>query len=143
MESLKVFAVPLVVAIISISLTAYINIKVKFATDEKTAFQEVRTLFLKALSFILNIWIAYSLFKEITSPEPTTRMAVLLIVFYSLVLFWVFIANLLRDLIKIIKDIIGIQKRQLETTTKHLEVTHKQLDITQGASNDSKDGDTN
>jgi len=118
MEELKLIAIPLLVAVASVTLTAYINIKVKFSQDETSAFRDVRAILGNIALFVINAWIAYSLYREVTSPEPPSRIAIFVIVFYSLSLFWFAISYLLLQVIAIIKDIVALQKTHWKITMK-------------------------
>jgi hypothetical protein len=58
-----------IAAVIVIPLTAYINIKIKFAPDETTVLNHFKAIAFKAVALISNGAIAYLLYREVwTSP---------------------------------------------------------------------------
>lgn len=128
MERLANLVVPLIVALVSVALTAFVTIKVKFARDEKTAVREVKRIFSEIAMVTLNLVIAFVLFREFTSQEPVTRIAVFRIVFYSIALFTWAISYILRRIVGILELIITHHVTHHEEEIRRLEDrNHKML----------------
>ncbi len=68
-----------VVGLVTIALTAAVNIKIKFAPDAATARRDLATLALKLASWAANALNAFNLYSYVTSTEPITRFTVLAI----------------------------------------------------------------
>ncbi len=116
---------PVVVAIVGIALTSYINIKLKFAKDENEAFRVIKKTFLMLALIFFNLWTVYFLCKEVVSSEPPTRQSNLLMVLYSLSLFWSVISGLFFRIIKLIGSLQSTQSIHLDAFISHVEMKKK------------------
>lgn len=96
-----------IVVIFIFGLTTYINIKTKFAKDEKEAMRHAKTLALNLALILACGWAAYRLFVDFSSPSPLDKKTLLFMLINSFALFYVFIVNFhLNRIISIIKKII-------------------------------------
>lgn len=111
-----------IAAVIVIPLTAYVNIKIKFAPDEKEATKHLKNLMLNIVLLLSNAFIVYLLFKEVQSPEPVTRKSILNIALLTSILLFFIFSYLIRLLLDVILTLTASQLR-------HLGATHKIIDI--------------
>jgi len=128
--SLLPYILPIAVATGGIALTSYINIKIKFAQNEGDAFLTIRATFLNIIRVVINLWVAYFLFKEVISHEPPTRLSILLIVFCSFSLFWWLISGIFFRIIEIISSLQATQSAHLDMFEMYIK---KQVEIDEKA----------
>jgi hypothetical protein len=105
------------IVIVTIALTYYITIKVKFAKDEKQAIVHAKNFFLKVSMILMNIYIAYLLANELFSSAPLDRKSLFLILIYSFGLFHYLVSwyvSKLMSAIEGLSKIIGLQLKLLE-----------------------------
>jgi hypothetical protein len=80
-----------VIILLTIGLTYFITIKVKFAKHEKTAMNQMKIFIWGLVVLLGSLWMMSSLAKELFSQEPLTRQSLFPILMDSFVLFFVFI----------------------------------------------------
>ncbi len=76
-------AIPIGIA----ALTAWINIKIKFAPDAAHASREAKSIFFKLFLVITHLYLAGLLIWVIVSPKPWNRADYIVVILNSLVLF--------------------------------------------------------
>lgn len=81
-------------SIIILSITTYINIKIKFAKDEKEAFNHIYGFASNFLLMFFVAWCSYSLYLELTSNFPITRKSILIIVVNVLAIYQLTLINI-------------------------------------------------
>lgn len=116
----------LISAIVSISifgLATYINIKTKFAADEKEAMRHVKTLALNLILIISCAWTAYKLYEDFSSPTPLDKQSLLIILINSFGLFYVLIVRHLHYILSVNEKSIALFSDFSKTT----KVSHKIL----------------
>lgn len=101
---------PILISVITsisiLGLTTYINIKTKFAPDEKTAMNNVKIL-IYCIALILCCSLAvYSLIKEFILDAPLNRTSLLVILINSFSLFYIFIILHLHRMLSLIEKLI-------------------------------------
>lgn len=100
MAEYKELIFPLAVALISALVTAIFTLKLKFASSEKEAIDQILELLKKAVFYVLLVWLAYDLIRRGSSTESISRQEILLMILDSfsilLVLFLFFTRNLLN-----------------------------------------------
>jgi hypothetical protein len=101
----------LIVVILIFGLTTYMNIKTKFAKDEKEAMRHAKTLALDLALLLLCIWSAYRLFVDLLSDAPLDRRSLLIILINSFSLFYVFMVTFhLNRIVSLIEKILKSPK---------------------------------
>ena len=95
-----------IVVILIFGLTTYMNIKTKFAKDEKEAMRHAKTLVLNLGIALACGWLAYRLFVDFSSSTPLNRESLLIILINSFSLFYVLIALHLHRILSLIGKII-------------------------------------
>lgn len=118
----NVILASLVVSFFVIPLTAYVNIKVKFAPDEYTAIRHLIKVFLMIIILIVSAFLIYTLYQQITSDEPITRKDVFAIIISTLGLFNFFLSYLIHVIFKLIKGILSVQSDHIVTTQELLKM---------------------
>jgi hypothetical protein len=108
-----------IVIILIFGLTTYINIKTKFAKDEKEAMRHVKTLALNLALILACGWTTYRLFVDFSSPTPLDKKTLLFMLINSLSLFYVFISLHFYK-------ILSLFNKQLSLFNAHIEI-HEQL----------------
>jgi hypothetical protein len=92
-----------IVVIVIFGLTTYINIKTKFAKDEKEAMTHVKTLALNLLLLLSSGWMIYVLFLNFLSPQPLDKISLFIILSNSFSLFYAFISLHFRKLLSLLE----------------------------------------
>lgn len=108
--------ISVIVAICIFALTTYINIKIKFAPDQKTAVKQVKTLI---FSIILICFCGYSAFRLIKEfafvlDTPLSRTSLLTILINSFSLFYVAIMMHLFKLLSLIEKMVDVFIRRFD-----------------------------
>jgi len=99
-----------IVVIFIFGLTTYINIKTKFAKDEKEAIRHAKTLALNLALILACGWAAYRLFVDFSSTAPLDRKSLLIILINSLSLFYVFISRHIHRILDLFEKLQCIKK---------------------------------
>jgi len=76
-------ALPIIIPVGCVVLTAYLSIKIKFAPDAEHAIRDVKAIFLKALIWVGGLLCLGRLLRELLSPLPLTRLSCFIIVINS------------------------------------------------------------
>lgn len=97
-----------IIVIVIFGLTTYINIKTKFAKDEREAMQHAKTLGLNLALIVACGWSAFRLFKDFSSPSPLDKKTLLFILINSFGLFYVVIGLHLRSLLRIFGKFLNL-----------------------------------
>ena len=92
-----------ILVLVSVGLTFYISIKVKFATDEKTAITCFKNFIIKLILIGLYLVIIYNLIEQFISPEPLTRKSLFIILLNSFALFYAFMNYYFKKIIYLIQ----------------------------------------
>lgn len=88
--------------LILISITAMLNIKIKYAQSEAQARRAVALTFLKIIYGCSLLFVALVLYGTLVSPEPLTRSSIMIILLGSLSLFSSLFAYILLRFLKVI-----------------------------------------
>lgn len=102
------------IVIVTIALTYFITIKVKFAKDEKQAMAHAKKFFLNLVVILFNIYIAYLLISELLSSAPLDRKSLFLILAYSFALFHYLVSWYVSKLLVAVDDLLKLIKMQIE-----------------------------
>ena len=108
-----------IIVLVTIVVTWFVTIKVKFAKDEKTAMRQAKRFLLTVGFLFLYGFIAYSLYSQFTAPEPLDRKALLSI----LILFSGIIVGLFLLLVSTIKSQVNVMDRHFNLTEDHIKNT--------------------
>ncbi len=101
-----------VVVLVTIGLTYFISIKVKFATSEKKAMSHAKSFILSAALLGFHLYVAWLLFKEFTSPDSLDKKSLFSILLYSFALFNSLLSWFFSRILKIIGRLINILEMQ-------------------------------
>jgi ABC-type transport system involved in multi-copper enzyme maturation permease subunit len=112
MESVE----PIVIAVLTVFITALITVTAKFAPSEAGAIFGFKNLGARIFYYCWALWLLYTLTKEVISPEPVTRVAVFLIAIYTISIGLYFIFFLLKDITKILNRIIELHSQHQGVT---------------------------
>lgn len=127
-EDLKPLLVPLLVAAISISLTAYITIKVKFAASEEAAFRSIKNGVFKIFQYGLDLIIIGLLIREAISDEPVTRALVFTVSIYFSAIVFSILMGLIARIIGLIEHLNSVQKAHLDLSKDLVDVARTVAD---------------
>ena len=128
MEVLSTILVPIVVALVSVALTAVITMKIKFSKSEKEAIEGLKKIGYWIFQFIWVPTIIFLLAREIMSDDPVTRRSVFAIALYVVSL----VVTILTYILMGIMNIIG---RMADAQTRHLSITERLVDASDETSN--------
>ncbi len=104
--------ISIVVSVFILGLTAYINIKIKFAPDEKTAMSHAKTLIYRIALIICCSYSAYILIREFTLDAPLDRASLGVILLNSFSLLYIFIVEVnLGRIMSLMERLISIVER--------------------------------
>jgi hypothetical protein len=90
-----------IIVILVFGLTTYMNIKTKFAKNEKEAMRHAKTLALNLIIILSSGWMAYILFMTFLSALPLDRKSLFFILLNSFGLFYVFIGFHFRQVLSL------------------------------------------
>ena len=85
------------------ALSAWVNIKIKFANDAKDASRAIKRIFFILVIIASQGYTAWRLIEELVSKEPLTRGSVFFIVMCALSLFSLYLAYLCSLFLRLIK----------------------------------------
>ena len=88
---MRLILINVIIVIFIFGLTTYINIKTKFAKDEKEAMRHAKTLALNLILVLSSAWMVYILVMNFLSPEPLDKKSLFFILVNSFGLFYVLI----------------------------------------------------
>lgn len=107
MPIIKIF-IHVMIVLLTVGLTYVMTINVKFAKHKTQAISEMKYFFFLIFISGLNLFIAYSLFKEFNSPIPLNKTSLFLILIYSFVLFNSYVCLLFMKQNFLLKKIINL-----------------------------------
>ena len=114
--------VAVLVALITVTLNAFVNVTIKFSPDRKTAFEQLRGLIINAAGVLANLWLVISLGLELFSSEPVTRRSVVLIALSVGTLTLSIVYYLLRGVFRVQQMTVHALERQVAATAEIVRV---------------------
>ena len=101
-STLTTITTTLFTGLIFISITAMVNIKIKYAQSEAQAKRSVALVFWRIIYGCSLLFVVLVLYGTLVSPEPLTRSSIMIILLGSLNLFSAFLAYILLRFLKVI-----------------------------------------
>ncbi|UCM99407.1 hypothetical protein LCX93_07630 [Sulfurimonas sp. SWIR-19] len=129
MDITKDLIIPIIIAIITILLTAYISIQIKHSSTKDEAIKVIKSTINSILFYLWTIFLLYHFFNEVISDEPLTRKSVFVMIMDSLSLLLVFLIKFA------ILPILEIQRKHIDSFGKHLQITEDMVSSTNNTSN--------
>jgi hypothetical protein len=120
MEVFKDIIEPIIIVVISVSLTAIVTLKTKYATSEDQAIAGLKNIGKKVFFYCWTAWLFYGLAMQVISPEPVTRTSVLLIAVYTSCILLMLIFSLLKSIIEAIAKVVAVQRLHIESQIEQI-----------------------
>jgi hypothetical protein len=109
--------VPLIIAVITVTVNAVVNIKIKFAPDAQTAFRDLKDTALRVFQWILNAVLVFQLLRQVFSSEPLTRVAVFAIALHVAVLMLIVVLHMFSRIISVLEQLVHSRGRAVGIIT--------------------------
>lgn len=113
--------VPLGVAALTVTATAVVNFKLRFASDAASASKELKSIALRVSVWAANIFLLAQVLADVLSHEPITRFSAFVIALRVSVL-------ALFAMLLTISRLLDLMPQLLHAQREHLEITRKQME---------------
>jgi hypothetical protein len=114
--------IPLAAVLVTVTLNAIINTKIKFAQNAPQAITDIRKTLMLVAFWIAQLFIAWLLISQLASDAPLTRHSLALILILSFGLFHSYIMYWFREVMTIMKDMVSVLERHSVITGKIVDV---------------------
>jgi hypothetical protein len=112
--SIQIILIPIATGLVIASVTAMINIKIKFAKSAEEAKRDIASIFLKIIFWPTQAYLAWSLYSQFTSSEPLTRTSLFLMLISAFGLFHGYMIYLFNLTLGLIRDQHDFQKTHVD-----------------------------
>ena len=122
MQTLQI-TLQIIIPICIVALSAWVNIKIKYAVDEAQAKQNIKHIFLTIMSWVFVLYLIASIIWQFSLQEPVTRSSLIMILvplFALSCLFTLWWTDKLIDIISVISRVMGVQA---DFSKKHFNIT--------------------
>jgi len=119
----KEILVPLAMVLLTVTLSAIINTKIKFAQTAAHAISDIKKTLLYLVFFGTQVYFAFRLGLELSSDAPLTRGFLALILMYSFGLFHTYLMYWFFRLSRTVDRTIDIIDRLADQTIEHVKIT--------------------
>jgi len=124
MDTLQELLLPLIIALVSVIVTAIITIQIKYAATKEEAYNGLKSAGSKTLYYLWVAFLIATLYVQVASSEELTRTDVFRIAIITSSLFLLIILNFMTRIMSVISKQHEIQSEHFKLFKEHITISH-------------------
>ena len=124
MDNVQELFLPLIIALVSVVITAIVTIQIKYAATKEEEYNGLKSAASKTLYYLWVAFLIYTLYLQAVSSETLTRMDVFRIAIITSSLFLLIILSFMTRIMSVISKQHEIQSEHFKLFKEHITISH-------------------